>query len=118
MSKKGFTLVELLGVLVLLSVIVVVAFPSILGTIQGTKKQIDDATERLLIANARSYVTDTEPAASGCVTVHTLIEEAYTETPIANQDSEKSETIANYWSVSYEYQNGKYVNFQVRETGC
>ena len=34
MSRKGFTLVELLGVLVLLSVIVLITFPNILGAIK------------------------------------------------------------------------------------
>lgn len=118
MSEKGFSLVELIGVLVLLSVIVLVAFPNILTAIQGTNQKIEEATEQLLIANAKSYINDTLPGRSGCVNVSTLVEEGYTETPIANSDSTKSQEIQNSWSVHYDWDNGKYVNFNLRDSSC
>ena len=111
MSEKGFSLVELIGVLVLLSVIVLTA-------IQGTNQKIEEATEQLLIANAKSYINDTLPGRSGCVNVSTLVEEGYTETPIANSDSTKSQEIQNSWSVHYDWDNGKYVNFTLRDSSC
>lgn len=117
MSKKGFTLVELIGVLVLLSVIVLVAFPNILNTIKKTDSQINEATEALLVSNARSYVNDTMPT-DRCVTVSTLVKEGYTQTPIASVDEEKSETVVSKWAVKFSYTDGKYTNFTISETGC
>lgn len=120
MNRKGFTLVELLAVLVLLSVIVLVAFPSILNTIKKTDETLDSATEALLIANAKSYANDLTSTTATCVNISTLVEEGYTESPIANTDSEKSETIETSWSVTFRFDSStwKYTDFKVKETGC
>ena len=47
--KKGFTLVELLGVLVVLSIILVIAVPQILTVIENSEKQKFDADVRELM---------------------------------------------------------------------
>ena len=39
-KKKGFTLVELIGVVVILGLVALVAFPSLLNQINNSKKQI------------------------------------------------------------------------------
>ena len=43
MNKKAFTLVELIGVLVILSVLVLVAVPSVLKIIKNTKQKTYDS---------------------------------------------------------------------------
>lgn len=121
MRRNGFSLIELLAVLVLLSVIVLVAFPSILGAIRKSDDQISEAVKELLIANAKSYVNDTQPTgATGCVTVQALIDNNYTESPIPNASSEESEKIEKQWGVRYQFNGstGKYTNFTISETGC
>ena len=37
-SKKGFTLVELLAVIVILGVIMIIAIPSVLNTLESSRK--------------------------------------------------------------------------------
>ncbi len=120
MRENGFSLVELLGVLVILAVIVLVAFPSILGALRKTDEQIDEATRAVLIANTKSYVTDTNPTANGCIMVRDLIHNGYTTSPISSTTKELSSKIETTWGVSYQYDSktGEYKNFQIEESGC
>ena len=56
MNKKGFTLVELLGVLVLVAVILIVVVTPIVGQINSKKSEIDEATKMVLFSSATSYL--------------------------------------------------------------
>lgn len=58
MSKKGFTLVELIGVVVILGLIALVAFPALLNQINDSKKQVSDSQKQLIIAAAKNYVDE------------------------------------------------------------
>lgn len=58
MNKKGFTLVELIGVVVILGLIALVAFPSLLNQINSSKKQISDSQKELIIAATKNYVEE------------------------------------------------------------
>ncbi len=123
MSRKGFTLVELLGVLVLLSVIVLIAFPNILGAIKKTDEQVSNAAKTLLETNARSYVNDNISidkitAKNHCVTVKTLIDEGYTKTPIANVSKDKTQEVENTWTVSFYCENGNCKDFNASSGAC
>ncbi|RTE01421.1 type II secretion system protein [Paenibacillus whitsoniae] len=56
-EEKGFTLVELLAVIVILAVIAAIAVPYILGVIEKSKKSADVATFHQVYEAARLYVT-------------------------------------------------------------
>ena len=56
MNKKGFTLVELIGVLVLVAVILIVVVTPIMGQINSKKGEIDEATRMVLFSSATSYL--------------------------------------------------------------
>lgn len=121
MSRKGFTLVELLGVLVILSIVVLVAFPNILSVFQKTDSKINEATEKLLETNARTYVNENNQDGKkiNCVNVSTLVEEAYTMTPIANVSQETAKEIETNWSVTLEYnEDGQVKNAKVQKQKC
>ncbi len=53
MNKKGFTLVELLAVLVILSVILVIAVPKIISSINNAKKSAIDSSVKLIISQIK-----------------------------------------------------------------
>lgn len=56
MNSRGFTLVELIAVIIVLVAIFLVSFPSILNiTRQDTEKQYDDMVETLCLAG-KSYI--------------------------------------------------------------
>ena len=56
MKNKGFTLAELLGVIVLLALICLVAFPPILRDIKKSKSNIDEATFKIIRSATDVYV--------------------------------------------------------------
>lgn len=58
MNKKGFTLTELLGVIVILAIIAIIAFPSVLGLLNSSQDETDEAMQNFAITAARSYVND------------------------------------------------------------
>lgn len=57
-SKKGFTLVELLGVIVVLSVIAVIITPIITGVLKQQRESLYNSQIKLVIDAARNYVMD------------------------------------------------------------
>ena len=57
MKKKGFTLVELLAVIVILAVIILIATPMILGVIEKTKKSAFEQSLNGVIKGAELYQT-------------------------------------------------------------
>ena len=58
MKKNAFTLVELLGVIVILAAIALVAFPPVLNQIQKSQNEIDEATKSLILSAASLYVDE------------------------------------------------------------
>ena len=55
-KRRGFTLVELLGVIVLLALIVLITFPSIINVIKKSDNSISEANKALIINAAKQYV--------------------------------------------------------------
>ena len=58
MNKKGFTLVELLGVLVVLSVILMIAFPLITTYINKTKQKSYDTQMEIIMTGLKNYAIE------------------------------------------------------------
>ena len=58
MNNKGFTLVELLAVLIILTAIMGIAIPGINSSMQRTKKKQDDEKKKLLESYAEIFVSD------------------------------------------------------------
>ncbi len=76
---KGFTLVELIGVVVILGLITLIALPPILNSVRKTKGQISDASQKILYSAAEVYVsenTNSYPRTDGntyCITIGSLV---------------------------------------------
>lgn len=58
MNKKGFTLVEVLAVLILLSIIVVVVYPRIMEKVKQEENKIDKAKLDLIYVAAKDYILE------------------------------------------------------------
>ena len=55
-NKKGFTLVELLAVIVLIAAIMILIYPSVLEKVNEQDKNIDSKKEKLLYTSVFDYL--------------------------------------------------------------
>ena len=78
--KKGFTLAELLGVITLLAIICLIAFPPILNTIKKGKQNIDNTNNEIIFSACKKYIENNPTEVSFvdnkyCVKIQSLIDE-------------------------------------------
>lgn len=59
-NKKGFTLVETMGVLILLAVILILIIPSLTKWLKGADSSIDDATRKLILVAVEDYINESD----------------------------------------------------------
>ena len=90
MSKKGFTLVELIAVIALLSVIIVIAVPTIVSTRQNALNREDNNQINSIESAAIYYSQDTGVTTS--ITVETLLQNGYLEPTYKNGSNNCTET--------------------------
>ena len=63
MKRNGFTLVELLAVIVILAIILLIAVPNILGVIEGAREDSDISSAKMIATQGRYYALQTSIAA-------------------------------------------------------
>lgn len=79
MKKNGFTLAELLGVVVILSLLLLIVFPSVVKELKEGETTIDNAVEQIIKNGASNYVENnkstypTSKNATYCITLNTLV---------------------------------------------
>lgn len=56
--KKGYTLIELLGVIIILTIIMSIVVVVMINVIKNTNNQLDDATLKILYSQASEYVKE------------------------------------------------------------
>ena len=90
--KKGFTLAELLGVIVIVSLIAFIVLPPVINRITESEKIIDDTTHVLIKEAANLYVSYNKQQLSVkegnnvCVTIKELIENEFLKGPLKYAD--------------------------------
>lgn len=79
LDNRGFTLVEVLAVLVILIAIMSIAIPSISSSLERNKDKQDENKKKVLESAAELYVTDHKNSftGDGLICIGTLKEEGY-----------------------------------------
>lgn len=77
MNKKGFTLIELIGSIVIIAALALIAFPAILSLLNSGQKQVDNNVIKFMESAALDYVNEnSENNPTGC----TLVRDGYIST--------------------------------------
>lgn len=90
MNKKGLTLIELLTVIVILSILMVILFPTVKSLLGDSKSKVKSADEKSVREAAEMYVADhiTNFSTNGesYLTIQTLIDSGYLEIDVDKYD--------------------------------
>lgn len=96
--KKGFTLIELIAVITIMSLIVVTVVPTIMNQLSNKKSEISGASKEIIYAASRRYTEDNPdsyPISVGnvfCITLESLANSGIIESPI--KDAASGDTIS------------------------
>ncbi|MBS7020294.1 MAG: type II secretion system protein [Firmicutes bacterium] len=110
-QKKGFTLVELLGVIVILGIIALISLPPILNQLNDSKDTINSTTLKLIYSAGEVYLDERQndykrtPDNIFCVTISEIAADNKLNLPVKDASSGK------------EIDPGKYVKFTVNNHG-
>ena len=110
--KKGFTLVELIGVIIILALIMLLAVPPILNSIRSTRNELSDASKKIIYTAANLYVSENLndfPKYDGntfCVSIDTLSKKEYLPTIV--YDSATGDEIPKDSLVEIKVENNNY----------
>lgn len=114
---NGFTLVELLGVIVILAMIVLIAYPLITSQVKNTTDKMSAATVSLIETATRSYINDNVNDypkvnnAEYCIPLNDLAEENYIREAII--DAKTKEEIDLTQVVIAKYKDNKFT-FEIK----
>ena len=93
MKNKGFTLVELLAVIVILGIIMVIASSSVSKTLEESKKRAKFIAAQEITEIASAYMeAETNKT---CVDVNELIRNGYLEEDVTNPETGENGNISN-----------------------
>ena len=128
MKNKGFTLVELLGTIILLAIISLIALPSILNALNTSQAEINESYRYAATTAARNYVNDNmdsypkalenatedkEYGENGNLQIQMLLYEGYITDSSINEKN-TCEMMNDYIKVTSDY---KKYNFEYVEVG-
>lgn len=110
MKNKGFTLVELLAVILILSLLILIVIPSIMSSVKSSENKTDDLTLKIIYEATSLYVSNHKEnfeevnGSSGFVTLRTLVNEGLLSEPI--KMSGKGDDLTDTKCVEITYNNG------------
>lgn len=123
MKNKGFTLIELMGAIIILLVLVLLIFPSIINIIKKTSGEIDTATKALIVDATKGYIEDKKDIENYtlkegnvyCIKIQKLIEDNYLIDNLKTGANLNDFDITRYVKVTIEEE--KY-NYTIIGTDC
>lgn len=101
LNNKGFTLVELLGVIIILMAILYLAIPSLTSSVERSKRKQFEQKKELIISAGELYISDIKTTKRKCrITLDKLKNEDYLSgitiiNPFNDKEEIKGEVIYN-----------------------
>ena len=95
MKKKGFTLIELMGVITILAIITFLVAPTIINQINNSKDKMDDVTKNLIYSAIDLYLDNKGkdyPKYNGstyCLTLNDLVEDGQLSAPVLDSNGDE-----------------------------
>lgn len=86
-KKNGFTLAELLGVIVILAAVALIAFPPIINQIKKSRGELDQALNSLILTASEQYLEDRNKDTNGtsyCIKLNVLVSDGKLVDPITD----------------------------------
>lgn len=127
MKEKGFTLVEMIGVLLVLAVILSVSVPSIINMLdKQAEKKYEDYKKTLFLAS-ETYVERNRDITDGifnfldntgdtaCITLNTLIANGYIKSSLVDPKENKKVTEIDYF-IKVTVETDKTLNYEYKST--
>ena len=97
-KRNGFTLVELMAVIIIISLIALLTFPNIINQIKKTKNSNNKMIEDVVIEQAKKYVNDNKDELledEYCMPISTLIDNDYIKEDIVNINDIKDNKVVH-----------------------
>ncbi len=132
-KEKGFTLIELIGAIVILAVITLIAFPAILNGLKSGQDEVTSSVKDIVKSATNNYVNDyvrnnpndntyakqiesiSTVKTNGTVSVTTLVNNGYLEKTLIDKHCKIKNDTVTVTSNSKKYM---YTYNDVPETGC
>ena len=89
--KKGFTLVEIMAVILLIGLLCVFAIPAIVNQVGKKSEEVDQVTKDIIYSAAQLYITDQNLTVPNCgdITIQKLIDNNYLDNSVKKLPSGK-----------------------------
>lgn len=87
--KKGFTLLEMLAVIVVISILSLIILPNIMGQLADKKEEISKVSQKIILSAAELYARERN-INNSFITLNDLVEDEKLEAPIKDSDTGKN----------------------------
>ena len=115
LNNKGFTLVELLAVIVILLAISMIAIPNITASLEKNKNRLSDSQKKIIVSSVELFISENKNSlgyysnfmsGSCCLSTNTLKDNGYiTDDDLKDSNGNDLVGYINYANNKYEFSN-------------